>query len=123
MAAVLLAFSFAGCSKLLPPRKGTAHSFQLVLDTRRAPAATLSGCFIPQVFPAISKIPIVFVQPIPPKAVFKTATVEVLAKNGDMKVLEPVIENNQVYLTFAVPEVESFSQYNVLVRVTYEAPR
>jgi len=117
---LLLALIGGACSRLLPARKGTAHSMQLVLDTRRVPTDTLSGCFIPAVFPAITKIPIVFVQKIPPTATFISATVEVVAKNGDMAVLEPVIEDNQVYLKFAVPKVDSFTQFNVLVRVTYK---
>lgn len=120
---VLSGLALGGCSRLLPPRKGEAHSFQLVLDTRRFPVETLSGCFVPQIFPAISKIPIVYAQKIPPNAVFTSASVEVLAKSGDMKVLEPVIEDNQVYLKFAVPSAESSSQYNVLVRVKYEYRR
>ena len=114
-----VAVSLAGCSRLLPPRKGEAHSAQLVLDTRRLPAEPLSGCFIPAVFPAITKLPVICIQKIPANATFTGATIEVLAKNGDMQVLETVIENNQVYLKFAVPSVDSFSQYNVLVRVKY----
>ena len=112
-----------GCSRFLPPRKGATTSFQLALDTRRVPVETLSGCFIPAVYPAITKLPIVYAQKVPANAVFKTATVEVLDKNGEMKVLETVIEDNQVYLKFAVPAVDSFTQYNVLVRVTYEYSR
>jgi hypothetical protein len=121
--ALSLGLAAGGCSKFLPARKGTAHSLQLVLDTRRAPAIQLNGVFVPNVFPAISKIPIVYAQKVPANAVFTSASVEVLAKEGEMKVLETVIEDNQVYLKFAVPSVESFSQYNVLVRVNYEAPR
>lgn len=117
-AAVFLAQS--SCSRLLPARKGTAHSAQLPLDTRRAPVVQLSGCFIPAVFPAVTKLPVLMVQKIPPTAVFKTATVEVLSKTGEMAKLEAVIENNQVYLNFAVPSVDSFTQYNILVRTTYE---
>jgi len=119
--AVSLAFlAQTSCSRMLPARKGTAHSAQLVLDTRRAPVVQLSGCFIPAVFPALTKLPVVMVQKVPPSAVFKTATVEVLAKTGEMAALEAYIENNQVYLKFAVPTVESFTQYNVLVRTSYE---
>lgn len=118
--AVLLALSLGACSRLLPARKGTAHSFQLVLDTRRLPAETLTGCFIPAVFPAVTKLPIVYAQKVPANATFTSATVEVLAKTGEMAVLEPYIENNQVYLKFAVPSVDSFTQCNVLVRVKYE---
>ena len=120
---IVLAFSAGGCSRFLPPRKGATTSFQLVLDTRRLPAETLTGCFIPAIYPAITKIPIVYAQKVPPNAVFKTASVEVLLKNGDMKVLETVIEDNQVYLKFAVPSVDSFTHYNVMVHVTYEYPR
>lgn len=120
LGAALIVVCLGSCSRLMPARKGTAHSAQLVLDTRRAPAITLTGCFIPAVFPAVTKLPIVFVQKIPPTAVFTNATVEVLLKTGDMAVLEPVIENNQVYLNFAVSSVESFTQYNVLVKVKYE---
>lgn len=120
---VALGFSLGACSRLLPARKGTAHSLQLVLDTRRAPVIQLSGCFIPAVFPAITKIPIVFAQKIPPNATFTGATVEVHLKTGEMALLEPVIEDNQVYLKFAVPSVDSFTQYNVLVRVKYEYRR
>jgi hypothetical protein len=112
-----------GCSRLLPARKGTAHSYQLALDTRRFPVIQLAGTFIPGVFPAVTKIPIVFVQKIPAEANFTSAAVEVLSKSGDMQVLEAVIEDNQVYLKFAVPSVDSISQYNVLVRVNYEYKR
>lgn len=112
-----------GCSRLLPARKGTAHSYQLALDTRRFPVIQLAGTFIPGVFPAVTKIPVVFVQKIPAESVFTSATVEVLSKSGEMQVLETVIEDNQVYLKFAVPSVESISQYNVLVRVNYEYKR
>jgi len=123
--ALVLAVSFvfmaqSSCSRMLPARKGTAHSPQLALDTRRAPVVQLSGCFIPAVFPAVTKLPVIMVQKVPPTAVFKTATVEVLSKTGEMALLETVIENNQVYLRFAVPALESFTQYNVLVRTTYE---
>jgi hypothetical protein len=68
----------------------------------------------------VTKLPVIMVQKVPPTAVFKTATVEVLSKTGEMALLETVIENNQVYLRFAVPALESFTQYNVLVRTTYE---
>jgi hypothetical protein len=112
-----------GCSRLLPPAKGTGHSAQLVLDTRRLPAEALSGCFIPAVFPAVTKLPVIMATPVPSNAVYKSATVETLSKNGDLQVLETVIENNQVYLKFAVPSVDSFTQYNVLVRVEYEYRR
>lgn len=118
-----LALAFLGqssCSRMLPARKGTAHSAQLVLDTRRAPVVQLTGCFIPAVFPALTKLPVIMVQKVPPSAIFKTATVEVLAKTGEMAALEAYIENNQVYLKFAVPSVDSFTQCNVLVRTTYE---
>ena len=117
---VMLGLTLGACSRLLPARKGTAHSFQLVLATRRVPAETLSGCFIPAVFPAITKLPIVYAQKIPANATFTNATVEVLSKEGELKVLETVIENNQVYLKFAAPNVETFISCNVLVRVKYE---
>lgn len=112
-----------GCSRLLPPAKGTGHSAQLVLDTRRLPAEALSGCFIPAVFPAVTKLPVIMATQVPANAVYKSATVETLTKNGEMAVLETLIENNQVYLKFAVPSVDSFTQYNVLVRVEYEYRR
>jgi hypothetical protein len=124
---LVLGFALAvlgtGCSRLLPSAKGTSHSFQLVLDTRRLPAEGLSGCFIPAVFPAVTKLPIIMATSVPSNAIYKSATVETLAKNGDMQVLETVIENNQVYLKFAVPSVDSFTQYNVMVRVEYEYRR
>lgn len=123
MVAMIACLGLLGCSRLLPPRRGEAHSYQLVLDTRRFPVETLSGCFVPEIYPAISKLPIVYAQTIPPNAVFTSASIEVLAKSGDMKVLETVIEGNQVYLKFAVPSAESSSQYNVLVRVKYEYRR
>ena len=81
---------------------------------------TLTGCFIPAIFPALTKLPIIMVQKIPANATFTKATVEILNKEGEMAVLEPYIENNQVYLKFAVPSVDSFTQYNVLVRVEYQ---
>ena len=116
---LLGAGAFSGCSRLLPARKGTA-ALEMVIDTRRVPAVALSGCFIPAVFPAVTKIPVVSVQPIPPGAKFTGASHEVLLINGELAVLETVIENNQVYLKFAVPTVESFTQVHVLVRVKYE---
>lgn len=118
---LLGAGAFSGCSRLLPARKGTAHSLEMVIDTRRVPTEALSGCFIPAVFPAVTKIPVITVQPIPPGAKFTGVTHEVLLKNGDeLAVLETLIENNQVYLKFAVPKLESFTQVHVLVRVKYE---
>ena len=110
----------AGCSRLLPARKGTASSVTLALDTRRVAVPQLAGTFIPGVYPAVSKIPIVYSSKIPAGAVFKTAKVDVMSKNGDMKVLETSIEDNQVYLKFAVDAVDSFTQYNVVVTATYE---
>src|SRR5687767_3142683 len=65
---VILGLSLGGCSRLLPARKGTAHSFQLVLDTRRLPAEALTGCFIPAIFPAVTKLPIVYAQKVPANA-------------------------------------------------------
>lgn len=123
LATLAVAVLAVGCSRLLPPGKGSTHSLQLVLDTRREPSPALSGCFIPAVFPAVTKIPIVWATPVPPNAVFSNARVETVLQNGDMAVLETVIENNQVYLKFAVPAVDSFTQYNVLVRVDYEYKR
>ncbi len=118
---LLGAGAFSGCSRLLPARKGTAHSLQIPIDTRRAPVETLSGCFIPAVFPAVTKIPVITVQSIPPGAKITAATHEVVLKNGDeLALLETVIEKNQVYLKFAVPKVESFTQVTVMVTVKYE---
>lgn len=118
--AVVVGLGLTSCSRFLPARKGTAHSAQLVLDTRRVPVETLTGCFIPAIFPALTKLPIIMVQKIPANATFTKATVDVINKEGEMAVLEPYIENNQVYLKFAVPSVDSFTQYNVLVRVEYQ---
>lgn len=112
--------SVTGCSRLLPARKGTASSVQMALDTRRVAVEQLAGTFIPGVFPAVTRIPVVFSAKIPAGAVFKTAKVDVASKNGEMKVLETTIEDNQVYLKFAVPAVDSFTQYNVVVTATYE---
>jgi hypothetical protein len=116
----LLGISLGACSRLLPARKGSANSPQLVLDTRRGPYVSLTGCFIPAVSPAYTRIPIIFVQKIPASAVFTGVIVDVVAKNGEISLLEPVIENNQVYLKFAVPSVDSFTQYNVVVTAKYE---
>lgn len=116
----VLGLTLTACSRFLPARTGIANSFQMVIDTRRAPVPTLTGCFVPEVFPALSKVPVVFVQKIPADAVFTSATVDVVAKNGDISVLETYIENNQVWLKFAVPSVDSFSQYNVVVTVKYK---
>lgn len=113
-------FSATGCSRLLPARKGTASSVMMALDTRRVGVVQLTGTFIPGVFPAITRIPVVYSSKIPSGAVFKTSKVDVMSKNGEMKVLETSIEDNQVYLKFAVPDVESFTQYNVVVTATYE---
>jgi hypothetical protein len=110
----------AGCSRLLPPRHGATTSAEFVLDTRRYPLEQLSGCFIPAVFPAVTKIPIIFLGKVPEGAVWKSAKVVVGAQNGEMSLLEPVIEDNQVYLKFAVPAVDSFTQYNVRVEAQYE---
>jgi hypothetical protein len=117
---VLLGLMGAACSRLLPPRHGESRSFELVLDTRRAPSVALSGCFIPAVFPAVTKLPIEFITKIPPTAVFTGVRHEVILQNGEMKVLEPIIENNHVYLKFAVPSVDSFTQFHVVVYATYE---
>jgi hypothetical protein len=120
--AILLGVSVTACSRLLPPRHGEARSVELVLDTRRAPAEALSGCFIPAVFPAITKIPVEFIDKIPANAVFSSVRSEVILKNdnGAMKVLEPVIENNRVYLKFAVPSVDSFTQFHVVVWAKFD---
>lgn len=120
---LLLGASLLGCSRLLPTRRGEARSYELILDTRRVPSEALSGCFIPAVFPGVSKILVDFIPPgIPPKAVFTSVRHEVVLKNegGAMAVLEPVIENNKVYLKFAVPSPESFTQFHVIVWAKYE---
>jgi hypothetical protein len=119
----VLGFNLAGCSRLLPPRKAEASSYELVIDTRRLPVETLSGCFIPAVFPAVTKLPIYFLQKIPDNAKFTAVRSEVILKEGDMKVLEPVIEDNRVYLKMAVPAVDSFSSYHVIVYAKYESRR
>lgn len=113
--------ALSGCSKLLPSRKGTAHSAEMIIDTRRVASESLSNRFIPGVFPAVTKIPVITVQPIPAGAKFLSATHEVVLKNGDeLALLETVIENNQVYLKFSAAKPESFTQCHVLVRVKYE---
>ncbi len=66
--AVMLGLCLGACSRFLPARVGTASSAQLVIDTRRGPYISLTGCYIPEVSPAVSKIPIVWVQKIPPGA-------------------------------------------------------
>lgn len=120
-AVAMLGFTFSSCSRLLPARSGEARSYELILDTRRVPSEALSGCYIPEVFPGVSKVLVDFIGPIPPKAVFKSVRHEVVLKNeGPMAVLEPVIENNKVYLKFAVPAVDSFTQYHVVVWAKYE---
>lgn len=120
-AAIAVAGFSPGCSRLLPPRKGVASSYEVVIDSRRDPSPALSGCFIPATFPAITKLPIVFVQKIPPGAKFLSVTQQVVLTNGDAPcVLEPVIENNQVYLKFAVPKMTSFTQWHVILFVKYE---
>src|SRR5882672_6316231 len=99
---LLLAVSLSSCSRLLPSRHGELRSVELVLDTRRVPSEALSGCFIPAIFPGVSKILVDFTSSIPPKAVFTAVRHEVVLKNdgGTMAILEPVIENNKVYLKF-----------------------
>jgi len=112
-----------GCSRLLPARKGVARSFDLVLDSRRAPVAPLAGCFIPATFPAITKLPIVFLSRIPTGAKFTSVKADVILKNehGDpLALVEPVIEDNRVYLKFAVPKRDAFTQWIVVVTVKYE---
>ena len=60
-------------------------------------------------------------QPLPPGAKITGVSHEVVLKNGDeLALLESVIENNQAYLKFAVPKMDSFTQVNVLVRLKYE---
>jgi hypothetical protein len=111
----------SSCARLLPPRNGEVRSVELVLDTRREPAEPLSGCFIPAIFPAVTRLPVEFLDPIPAGAVFTSVQHEVILKNdgGEMKILQPVIENNKVYLKFAVPSAQSFSQYHVVVTAKY----
>ena len=116
-----MVLAMTACSRFLPMRKGEAQSAELVLDTRRAPAEALSGCFVPAVFPAITKLPVIF-SGVPAGATFIAVKHEVILKNddGQMSVLEPVIENNQVYLKFAVPTVTTYASYHVLVRAVYQ---
>lgn len=116
-----MVLTMSGCSRLFPMRKGEAQSAELVLDTRRAPAEALSGCFVPAVFPAITKLPVVFSN-VPPGATFISVKHEVILKNddGQMSLLEPMIENNQVYLKFAVPTVTTYASYHVIVRAVYQ---
>jgi len=119
--AVAMTLTSAGCSRILPPRKAAAHSANIVIDTRRGPYETLTGCFIPAVFPAVTKLPVFLVQPIPAGAKFTEVTVEVQAKNGDeLALLQPVIEENKIYLKFAAAKAESFTQVIALVKVKYE---
>jgi hypothetical protein len=129
LALVILAAGVAcvldgGCLRfLLPSRKGIARSFDLSLDSRRAPAPALSGCFIPATFPALTKLPIVFLTKIPPGAKFTDVKADVILKNeqGDpMAVVQPVIEHNRVYLKFAVPKKDAFTQWTVVVTAKYE---
>ena len=119
---VLVGFLGTSCARLLPHRTGEVRSTDMVLDTRREPALPLSGCFIPAVFPAVTRLPVEFLDPVPAGAMFQSAKVEVILKNGEMKVLEAAIENNKVYLKFAVPAADSFSQYNVFVVAKYTSP-
>jgi hypothetical protein len=122
--AALAGVSFlSGCSWLLPARKGTARSYDLAIDSRRAAAPALNGCFIPETFPAISKLPIVFLTKLPPGAKITSAKADVILKNeqGDPLVaLKPVVEHNQVFLEFAVPKKDAFTQWTVVVTVKYE---
>ena len=118
--AAMLALLLGACSRFLPARTGTASSAQLVIDTRRGPYVSLTGCFIPAVTPAVTKIPIVWTQKIPPGAVFTSATIDVVAKTGEMALLETSIENNQVYIRFSVPSVDSFTQCNIVVSAKYK---
>lgn len=114
--------AITACSRLLPARHGEARSIEYVLDTRRAPSEALSGCFIPAVFPAVTRIPVEFLGEIPSTAVFTSVRYEVILKNdlGEMKVIEPVIENNRVFLKFAVPSADSFTQFHVVVWAKYD---
>lgn len=117
----LAGFAGSSCARLLPPRNVEVRSVELVLDTRRLPAEPLSGCFIPAIFPAITRLPVEFIDPVPAGAFFTNVRHEVILKNdgGEMKVLEPVIENNRVYLKFAVASADSFSQFHVVVTANY----
>jgi hypothetical protein len=113
----------AGCSWLLPARKGVTRSFDLAIDSRRAAAPALTGCFIPATFPAVTKLPVVFLQQLPPGAKITSVKAEVILKNeqGDpLVVLEPVIEKNHVYLKFAVGKKDAFTQWQVVVTAKYE---
>jgi hypothetical protein len=113
----------AGCSYLLPVRKGSTRSFEIVIDSRRVASPALAGCFIPATFPAITKLPIAMIDKIPPGAKFTAVKSEVILKNetGDQLVaLEPVIENNHVYLKFAVPKIDANTQTHVVVTAKYE---
>ncbi len=118
--ALVLGLSLTACSRLLPPRKGEAGSFELVLDTRRVASPALANCFIPGVFPGVTRLPVVFTGKIPPNAVFTSVSHDVVIKEGNMKVLEAVIEDNQVFLKFAVATPEEFSSYHVMVHAKYE---
>ena len=120
-AAIASATLFAGCSRFLPPRHGTATSFTIIIDTRRNPVVQLTGCFIPETFPAYTRLPVDFLQKIPADAKFISATQEVVLKNGDpLALLETVIENNKVYLECAVPKETAFTQEQVQVTAQYE---
>jgi hypothetical protein len=118
-----LALGVGGCSYLLPVRAGVATSYEIVIDTRRVPAPALTGCTIPETFPAVSKVPVVFVQPIPYGAVFTSVKADVVLKNetGDpLSLLETSIENNQVYLKCAANKPDAFTQVHVVVTGHYE---
>jgi hypothetical protein len=110
----------AGCSRLLPPSR--VHSSEFILDTRRDPSEELSGRFIPGVFPAITKVPVFFVESIPNRAAFIGATCETTQQSGEpLAVLKAVIEKNQVYLEFASAKMNTVSQLHVIVHATYRS--
>jgi hypothetical protein len=122
LAAAALAF-FAGCSYLLPVRRGSTRSFEIVIDSRRVASPALAGCFIPATFPAITKLPIAMIDKLPPGAKFTGVKAEVILKNetGDqLAMLEPSIENNHVYLKFAVPKIDANTQTHVVVTAKYD---
>jgi hypothetical protein len=110
----------AGCNRLLPARHGTTDSFELVIDTRQDPAENLSGAIIPEVFPAVTKWPVLFAKKKPASAAFTDVTCETIAQSGDpLSVLEPVIEGDQVFLKIAVPKADSVARVRIVVHARY----
>jgi len=117
-AAALLAGG--GCSRLLGLRVHHVKSAELIVDTRQDPSESLSGRIIPEVYPALTKWPVLFPDAPQGRVEWIGATCETVSQSGDVPtVLSAVVEHNQVYLEVAEPAVASASEIHVVVHADY----